>query len=110
MIARACGLRYRCPAFGEQPGVQHARLDLGAGHGQDVVDGAERAAFDLERRELALAGVNARAHLRKRRDDALHGPARKRFVSENPAAERLGRQNAGEHADGGAGIARVQIR
>ena len=47
---------------------QHGALDLRAGHGQVVIDAAQRAAVDDQRRAAALAlGGDPRAHLLERR-------------------------------------------
>ncbi len=40
VVAGADGFAHRCCAFGLQAGEQDAGLDLGAGHGRGVVDGA----------------------------------------------------------------------
>ncbi len=94
--------------FGEEAGEQDAGLDLRAGYGQFVLDGAERAAGDFERRKFVFAGLNLRAHLGQGLHDALHGPAAERFIAEDAAAKGLGGEDAGEHADGGSGIAGVE--
>ena len=39
-----------------------------------------------------------------------HGAAGERFVAADPRRKRLRRQDPGEHADGGAGVPRVEIR
>src|ERR1019366_9178182 len=67
------------------------------------------AALNFERRKLTLARCDPRAHLPERRQNALHGPPRKRFVAKNARDKWLRRQDAGEHANGRAGVARIQI-
>ena len=109
MVARARGFGDRAFAIGVQPREQHAGLHLRAGYRQRVIDGPQPAALNFERRKLAIARADGRAHFPQRLHDALHGPRGKRFVAENARGERLRRQDPRQHADGGPGIARVQI-
>ncbi len=52
---------------------------------------------------------DVRAHFRQRADDAIHGPHGKRFIAANARGEALRRQDSGEHAYRGAGIAGVEL-
>ena len=70
--------------------------------------GCSLAAVNGERRKPVLARFDARAHLRQRLHDAIHRPARQRFVAADAGHKRLRGQNAGKHPNGRAGIARVQ--
>jgi hypothetical protein len=68
------------------------------------------AAFDDERGAISLSlGGDLRAHLGQRLDDARHGAARKRGVADEPAAEGLPREDAGEQAHRGAGVAAIDV-
>jgi len=63
----------------------------------------------MQRRELAVARLDASAHLRERLHHSLHRPAGERFVAENARGERLSRENSRQHADGRTGVPRVEI-
>ena len=65
-------------------------------------------------RKLAIFPFNTgsfdpRAHLLQRFNDAAHRPAGQRFITEDPAEERLGGQQTGHHANGRTRVAGVQI-
>ena len=107
VVAGAHGFAHGGGSGGLQAGQQDAGLDLGAGHGRGVVDGLERAAFDGERR-VAVGEREARAHGFQRLADALHGAAGERGVADEGEAALLRRQQAGDHAHGGAGVAAVE--
>ena len=69
----------------------------------------QNGAGNFERRELVLARADAGAHLGERQHDALHRPARQRFIANQAARKWLRRENTGNHADGRAGIAGIEI-
>jgi hypothetical protein len=107
MVARAdCfadgGGAVRLEASKEQRG-----LDLSAGDGRGVVDGGEERAVNRDRR-AAFGEFYARAHLRERLADALHGAAAERDVANEGEDAGLRREQAGEHAHGRAGVAAVE--
>jgi len=52
--------------------------------------------------------LDAGAHFGQRLHDALHGAAGERFIAKDAGVEGLGRENAGKHANGGAGVAGVE--
>ena len=64
VVAARRGLDDRRRAVGQQPGEQHAGLDLRAGDRQLVVDRVQARAVDGERREAAVAWPRSGAHLR----------------------------------------------
>ena len=81
------GLRLR-----KKSGEQDAGLDLGAGHRQLVIDGAQVGiAVNLERRKLVVAGGDLRTHLGERLHDASHGPAGEGLVAADAAGQRAAR-------------------
>jgi hypothetical protein len=88
---------------------EDAAFDLSAGDRERVVDGLERPAVDLDGRELAVAGGDAGSHGGQRRHDAAHGAAGEAFVPGQAADEGLAGEQAGEHADGGTGVAGIQV-
>ena len=103
---RTC-FAHGCGAGGLQAGEQNAGFDLRAGDGRGVVDGVERSAVDGERR-VAVGEGEARAHGFERLANALHGAARERGVADEGEAALLRREQAGDHAHGGAGVAAVE--
>src|SRR5208337_3757213 len=108
MIARLGRLRDERFAASVEAGEQYGGLHLGAGHGHVVVNAMQMAAANLERREIAVARLNFRAHLEERGDDALHGALLERGIAGNPGGEGLTAEDSGEQTDGGAGIFRVK--
>ena len=62
VVAALLGLGDRGLPAGQHAGDQHARLDLGGGHRQRVVDPGQVAAVHGQRREAPVARVDARAH------------------------------------------------
>jgi len=108
MIARLGGFRDLRFTAGVEAGEQDSGLHLSAGHGHLVVNAVKMAAANLERRKIAVARLNFRAHLEERGYDALHGALLKRGIAGNPGGEILPAEDSGEQADGGAGIFRVE--
>ena len=96
-----------CGSGGLQSGEENAALDLRAGNGRGVVDGAKRAAVDGERR-VSVSEREARAHGFERFANALHGAAREGFVADESEAAGLRREKPGDHAHGRAGVAAVE--
>ena len=68
-------------ALGEQAGEQHAGLHLGARDGQPVLDPAQAAALDAQRRQAPVAAVHLGAHQAQGLGDAVNGPAADRLVA-----------------------------
>ena len=95
-------------AIGEKAGKEDGRFQLGAGERQGVVNRVEAAAADVERGEVAAAGADARAHLRKRLDDAAHRAAAQGGVAGEGGIEGLAGEQAGEKTQSGAGVAGVE--
>ena len=58
---------------------------------------------------VAVSQGDARAHGGERLADALHGAAREGRVADEGEGVRVGREQAGEHSHGAAGVAAVQI-
>ena len=50
-----------------------------------------------------------RAHFGQRTDDAIHGAPRERFIATDAGDKGLRGQDAREHADGGAGVAGIEL-
>ena len=111
VIAGADGFVDGGGATGLESGKEDCSFDLGAGDRCGVVDGGERRAVDDDG-GVAVGEFELCAHLRQRLADALHGAAAERFVAgEGKGSGRvgdLGGEEAGEHADGGAGVAAVE--
>ena len=116
VVAGADGFADGGGAGGLQAGEEDAGLDLGAGNGRGVVDGAERTAVDGER-SVAVGEREARAHRFKRFADALHGAAGERVVADEGeacrSAEREGRRSCAwlsrscrSRGDASAGVTR----
>src|SRR3984957_18670834 len=112
MIARAQRLMHGGAAVSEQARQKNAALHLRAWHRERVLDGMQRSPrldpLDGEGRKWILARLDTRSHLRQRLNDALHGTLRQRFIAADGGSERLRGENAGEHSNGGSGIARVE--
>ena len=66
------------------------------------------AAMHLQRRRAVVLGIDPCAHLRQRAGDTAHRAAGQRLIADQRAVERLARQQAGQQAHAGAGIAAVQ--
>ena len=63
------------------PGQQHARLDLGAGDRQLVLDPVQRAPWTVNGGEAPLAGLDPGAHQRQRLGDPVDRPPADRLVA-----------------------------
>ncbi len=99
MIARMNRLVHLGHAFGLQAGKQQTRLHLGAGDWRLIIQAAQRTAVDGHR-SMTVRELDPRAHRREWRANALHGPAGEGSVPDQSAGERLGREQAGQHAHG----------
>ena len=111
VVAARLGLDHRRRPRGQQPGHQHARLDLRARHRQRVLDPAQRHPVHGERREAMLVRVDPRAHLAQRDRDAIDGAAADRLVTvEGPLAPGLTREPAGSEPHQRARVADVDVR
>ena len=108
VVAGADGFAHRGGAGGLQAGEQDAGLDLGAGNGRGVVDGAGAAppsmvmgawpSVSVRRAPMASSGLRMRS-MGRRESEA--SPIRvKRAL--------LRREQAGDHAHGRAGVAAVE--
>ena len=95
-------------AFGKKSGEQNRGFYLRAGHGHFVLNAAQFAAANFERGKIFVARADLRAHFAQRSEDALHGAFVERVVAGNFAGEILPGKNAGEQANGGAGISGVE--
>ncbi len=94
--------------LGGQAGEQDRAFDLGARHGQAVVDAPQRATADHEGREApALAPVDPGPHLPQRLRHPIHGPAGDRPVAGEDAQAVQGRGPSGEQADGRPRVAHI---
>jgi hypothetical protein len=108
MVTRGERLDDAGRAGGLQPREQHRALHLRARDIRRVLDGREiRAAAHRERRP-SIVGLDRGAHALERDDDALHRPAAQRLVAGHGGRQRVCRQHPCEHANRGAGIARVE--
>ena len=95
-------------AFGIQPGQQHGRLELGAGHLELQVHGLQaRHRPHLQRRPAILA-ADVGAHQRQRIDHPPHRPARQAGIPHQRAAKALSGQQAAQQPHRRARIAAVQ--
>ena len=109
VVAGRVGFHHAGFALRVQAGQQHGRLDLCAGHRRGEVDAMQRlAAMHLQRRRAVVLGIDPCAHLRQRAGDTAHRAAGQRLIADQRAVERLARQQAGQQAHAGAGIAAVQ--
>ena len=110
MIARGDGFPdLRCPVS-VQARQQDGALHLGArdlGHERNRL---QQAGAVNRERWPAIRGVDDRAHAFERHDDPSHGPPPQGVVSGNRAAERVGGEDARQHAHGAARIAGIQGR
>ena len=91
-------------AIGVEAGEEHCGFYLSTGHGHFVLNGAEVTAVNFKRRKIIFARANICAHQLERSNDALHGAFLEGFVASNFGGELLTAENAGEQANGGAGI------
>ena len=108
MVAGADGFGEAGGAFGLQAGEEDCGLDLGAGDGGVEVDGVERAAVDGDG-GVAVAESRCFAPICVERfADALHGAAGEGVVADEGEGVGVRRDEAGEHAHGGAGVAAVE--
>ena len=107
VVAGADGFADDCGALGLQAGEQNAGLDLGAGNGRGEVDGVERSAFDGDGR-VAVGEGEVRAHFAERLANALHGAAGERCIADEGEGALLRREQAGDHAHRGAGVAAIE--
>ncbi len=104
-------LDHRGFALRVQAGQQYRRLDLGTGHRQFVIDAVQGlAAMDVQRRRAIVLGVDARPHLRQRAGNPAHRALGQRFIANQGGIKGLRRQQTGEQAHAGAGVAAVQYR
>ena len=109
VVAGALGLGEACLAIGIEPGEQHGRLHLRARDGACIVDRAQTAAADGERRErVRFARDDRRAHPLQGRYHPAHGPRPKGCIAAQHAQDRLARKEAAEKAHRGAAVAAVE--
>ena len=109
VVAGGDGLVDPGAAAGVEAGEEEGGLDLGRGDLEAVLDGQGVAgALDGERQAAALAGGEAGAGLGERDGDPAHGAAAQAGVAGHDGEDRVGGQQAGEQAGGGAGIAHVE--
>ncbi len=109
MIARRRRLDHRGLARRVQPGQQDRRFHLRRGDRKAVADRQEAVAADHGHGQpAALSRDELRAHLTQRDRHAAHGPLAQGGVAGHDGDQRVARQDAGEQARGGAGVAEVQ--
>ena len=101
-------------ALGLEAGEEDGGLDLGGGDGGGEVDGVEGAADDghggVSADGAVTAGeVDLGTHFCQGRTYALHGARREGGVAGEDEGVRVGGDEAGEHAHGGAGVAAVEV-
>src|SRR4029079_4067570 len=76
----------------------------------DVMKRLELHALDGQRRPIVRAlGHDVCTHLPQGIEDAFHWPLRERRVADQPAAERLAREESGQEAHGGARVPAVEV-
>ena len=74
------------------------------------MNAAQRAAANPQwRRLLRTLGDDVGTHFSERRDHAIHGPARKRSIANQPALECLASKQTGKQTHGRSGIAAVDL-
>jgi len=96
-------------AVGEESSEEDAAFHLGAGDGHCILDGAESATGNFNGGEFAVAGDEGGAHLGEGGHDALHGALGKGLVADEAGGEGLAGEEPGQHADGGTGVACVEV-
>src|ERR687896_293203 len=93
----------------QQAGYEHARLDLGARHGQFVGDAPQLGTAHRERGQAGIARLDVGAHLAQRLRHPVHRPPPDRLVAvERPDASRLPREPARQQAHQRDGVAHVE--
>ena len=111
VIARGLRLDHRRRTGRQQPGQQHAGLDLRRRDRQLVLDALQRAADHRERREAAVGRLEPPAHAAERLGHAVDRAAPDRRVAvERPAAALLAREPARQQPHQRAGVADVDRR
>ncbi len=109
VVTRRAGLADDRQALGIEAGQDDTALHLGAGDGHFVLHAAQRHAMHGEWGiVLVLATNNVGAHGAQRAYDAAHGPPADLVGAGEEAGEALPGQEAGQQADGRAGIAAVE--
>src|SRR6266540_2094765 len=89
---------------------EHGTLHLRTGYGREVLDWGEVATGDNERRAAVRALCGDRStHLHQRFDDTPHRAFREGGITDEPAAERLARKNAGQEAHRRSRVAAVDV-
>ncbi len=98
------GRRAGCP----ETRKKYGRLHLGAWHRERVLDAMQVPASHRQRRETApLAAIDLRPHQPERHGNPVHRPLRDRRVPLQDAQAVQGRNEPGQQADTGAGVADV---
>ena len=110
MIAGAQRLLHACFAFREKPRQQQGCLHLCAGHRHLILNRLEMAARNVKRRTPSFLRCDPCSHGLQRSNNPGHGPAGKRFISEQLAVKLLPCQDAAKHPHGRARIAAIQRR
>ena len=106
MIARRARLDDGRAPLRLETGEQHGRLHLRRRDRELVVDRAQRAAFDDERR-MAVRRLDGRAHPPQRLGDALHRPRGERLVADELEPSLLAGDESGEEPHERARVAAV---
>ena len=96
--------------LGVEPSQQHARLHLGRGNRQPVLDPAQRRPAHAQRR-APVTRLDVGAHQPQRLGDPVDGPAADRLVAvECPLALGLAGEQPGQQAQERARVADVDLR
>ena len=102
------GLMHRRRACCPETRKKYRRLHLGAWHRERVLDAVKVPASHRQRRETApLAAIDLCPHQPERHGYPVHRPLRDRRVPLQDAQAVEGRDEPGQQADAGAGIAHV---
>ena len=113
VVAGADGLGEAGGAVGLEAGEEDGGFNLRAGNWGVEVDGVEDAAVDDDGGVSAAGSVAAGemdlcAHGGERLADTLHRAEGEGVVADEGELVRMGRDEAGEHAHGGAGVAAIE--
>ncbi len=110
MISGKSGLLHGGLAFCIEPGTENSGLYLGGGHRGSVADTVQGTAGDAKGRAVvALHTADGSAHLGQRCDYPLHGTSIDGIIAGKDGGKRLGCQNTGDNAGGGATIAGIEL-
>ena len=92
-----------------EAGEQDRGLHLRTGHWQCVVNRPQCPSTDAQRRKVALAPAESRAHLAQWLHHAAHRAAPQRRVTSEDGLKRVRRQRTGQHPQRRTGVAGIEL-